>query len=150
MSLYMETTKIAPIKTAGEIEQLLIDAGAQHINKCINADRRITGLSWTMLVDGVLVPFQMPIRVKPVVKWLQAQRSPKTRLKMLDQDMEQAERVAWRQLLRWIQAQVAFISCGMVQNGEAFSSYIIGKDGRTMWEALSSNGGLKRLTGGQA
>jgi hypothetical protein len=39
--------------------------------------------------------------------------------------MEQAERVAWRQLLRWVQAQLAMIDTGMVRTEEVFMPYIV-------------------------
>lgn len=149
MALYMESTKIPAIKTAAEIEELLIDAGATNINKVIGPNRQITAMRWTMAVDGAQIPFAMPIRIEPVFRWLQSQRAPKFREKMREADAEQAERVAWRQLLRWIQAQVAFIECGMVQGAEAFMPYMIGKSGHTMWET-AVKGGLKQLTGGGA
>jgi hypothetical protein len=35
-----------------------------------------------------------------------------------------AERVAWRQLLRWTQAQIAMIETGMVEAAEVFLPYM--------------------------
>jgi hypothetical protein len=39
--------------------------------------------------------------------------------------MEQAQRIAWRQLLRWVQAQLAMIDTGMVRTEEVFMPYIV-------------------------
>ena len=46
----------------------------------------------------------------------------------------QAERVGWRQLLRWVQAQLAMIEVGMAQRAEVFMPYIQQADGRTFFE----------------
>lgn len=59
--------------------------------------------------------FEMPIRVDPIRELL--------RKRGRSGDSEKAERVAWRQLLRWVEAQAALIECGMVQPAEPFLAY---------------------------
>jgi hypothetical protein len=39
--------------------------------------------------------------------------------------IKKAERVAWRQILRWVQAQYAMIETGMVQPAEVFLAYMV-------------------------
>ena len=138
MSLYMETTKIAAERTAGEIQQLLAQAGASQVVTEYNQQtREITGLRWTMEVYGQTIPFAMPARVQPVYEALRKRISPRNRARKEDQLQDQAKRVAWRQLLRWVQAQLAMIGTGMVRAEEIFLPYIEIAPGRTMFQQLA-------------
>ncbi len=87
-----------------------------------------------MLVAGHELPFAMPARIEPVYALL-----CKRRTGFLDNEAKariraQAERVGWRQLLRWVQAQLAMIEVGMAQRAEVFMPYIQQADGRTFFE----------------
>ena len=145
MKLYMETTGIAAEKTAAEITYLLVQAGAtQTYNRYEN--KKVVGLSFTLDVNGKTIPFCLPVRVRPVFEYLQKRRPSTTRQKKAPDDLEQAERVAWRQLLKWIQAQLAMIDVGMVQSAEVFMPYLEVEPGRTLFEKMVDNGRL--LTAG--
>jgi hypothetical protein len=133
-TLYMGTTRIDAQKTAGEIISELVKAGATSINTDYK-NGTICGLRWVMVVNGHNALFDMPVRVDAVAK--------------LIRNREKAVRVAWRQLLRWTQAQVAMIQTGMVQPAEVFFAYHVpaGQTGpeRTVFEmAISSQ--FKALT----
>lgn len=70
----------------------------------------------------------MPVRVEPVYQLFAKRKGYGTGRRtdgtiLLPADMEKAERVAWRQLLRWVQAQVAMIQTGMVKSEEVFLPY---------------------------
>lgn len=140
MSLYMETTKISAEKTAMEIGALLSASGAIAILTEFNKDRKIRGLAFKLNVKGAEVPFSLPARIEPVFRSLQRQRSPMWRSKKEAEDKVQAERVAWRQLLRWIQAQLAMIDTGMVVAEEVFLPYVQTAPGQTLFERLTLNG----------
>jgi hypothetical protein len=104
-SLYMGTTKIDPQKTAGEIIAVLVASGARQIATDYTPQGRIQGLRFIIPTAGNGVAFSLPVRVDPLLKYLR-------------NDRQQAERVAWRQLLRWTQAQLAMIEVGMVKAEE--------------------------------
>jgi hypothetical protein len=119
-NLYMGTTKIDAQKTAGEIIAELVKAGATSINTDYK-NGVISGLRWVMKVNGHNAVFDMPVRVEPIAK--------------LIRDRDQAVRVAWRQLLRWVQAQNAMIQTGMVQASEVFFAYHVpAGDDRTLFQ----------------
>ena len=136
-TLYMETTQVASSKSAAEITQVLVAAGARQIAADYSQAGDITGLRWMMIVQGVPVLFQMPTRTDPIYQILRKRRkgyfsnSDQAKLQL------QAERVAWRQLLRWVQAQAAMIATGMVEAGEVFAPYIVSLDGKTLWQELT-------------
>ncbi len=91
-----------------------------------------------MRVGGSEMLLDMPVRVDPVYQ-IFAKRSKKTWFSTSEKInmREKAERVAWRQLLRWTQAQVAMIQTGMVQPGEVFLAYMFdpGKS-QTLFESM--------------
>lgn len=138
-TIYMETTSIDPIRTSGEICSILVRAGATQINQQFE-NQKISGLRWCMKVNGAECLFTMPVRVDPVYKILKRKKPNSSGL------LEQAERVAWRQLLRWVQAQLAMIDTGMVEAGEVFSPYMHVADNKTVWQALMEGSRFKLLT----
>lgn len=142
MSLYMETTQIPAERTAQEIGTLLAQAGATAVLTEYGKDRKICGLAFKLHVRDREIPFSLPARIEPVFRYLQRKRSPKYRIKNENNDRQQAERVAWRQLLRWIQSQFAMIDTGMVEAAEVFMPYIQVEPGQMLWERAIAGGQL--------
>ncbi len=137
-TLFMETTKIAPEKTATEITARLVQAKARQIVLDYDANGKATGLRFVIEVDGCQVPFGLPVRVDPVFKIMNGRRKT-ARISHTVADREQAERVAWRQLLRWVEAQLAMIETGMVRTEEVFLPYAIQRDGRTLFQVFQEH-----------
>jgi hypothetical protein len=131
-TIYMGTTKIPVFKTASEVQDILRRSGAQHIAMEYGADQSIRAMRFTFPIDGQVVSFELPVRVAALM--------PKLR-----NDKAQAERVAWRQLLRWVEAQLAMIEVGMVKPAEVYTPYRVMPDGRLLGEALLAQGGNRLL-----
>ncbi len=51
---------------------------------------------------------------------------------------EQAYRVAWRNILDWVQAQMALIEIEMTKLEEVFLPYMVAKSGKTYFETLEN------------
>jgi len=136
----METTKIEAGKTVAEIQALL---GSSQLVRATHAeykDGKVVALGFVILVNGSDLPFRLPARIEPVFRHLQRRRSPSHRLRAADRDLEQAVRVAWRQILRWVQAQLALVECGMVDIAEVFLPYALLPDMRTtLWQKLQAD-----------
>jgi len=134
-TLFMETTEVPAERTASEISAVLIQAGATQINIAYEGGE-IVGLRWTMRVSGGReLLFRMPARVDPIFKIFQKRRTSQwDRTNKAADDLVKAKRVAWRQLLRWTQAQLAMIECGMTEAAEVFFPYIQAPTGRTLFE----------------
>lgn len=123
-TIFMETTEVTAERTAAEISAPLIQSGASQIATDYS-NGNIVGLRWTMQVSGGDLLFAMPVRVEPICKFF-CQRKKIAPAKALDYSteiMRKAHRVAWRQLLRWTQAQIAMIECGMTEASEVFLPY---------------------------
>ena len=54
-------------------------------------------------------------------------------------DREQAERVAWRIVKDWVEAQMAILESEMVQMDEIFLPYMLSNSGQTVFEAYRNN-----------
>ena len=148
-SLFMETTDIPVQKTAGDILSLLVRAGATQVSLDYQGGK-IVGMWFTYPVDGHAVPFRLPVRTEPIFKIINGRRTPDgwkqfNRAAMADKDRDQAERVAWRQLLRWIEAQIAMVETGMVKTDEVFLPYVATATGQTLYEHFIETGAAARL-----
>lgn len=99
---------------------------------------QIVGMSFTLRLEQHEIPFSLPVRVDAVYATLlkDAKQSQKWHgePEQIAKLKSKAERVAWRQLLRWIQAQLAMIETGMVRGAEVFMPYITQGNGQSMFE----------------
>jgi hypothetical protein len=137
--IYMETTDISADRTAGEITSLLVAAGARSIALDYGEGGRIIGMHFVLIIGGLPHPFKMPVRTEAVQKIFKDRRISTMKFKAREfeqKDRTQAERVAWRQLLRWVQAQLAMVDCGMAQAREVFAPYLLNDGGQTLFECL--------------
>lgn len=137
--LYMETTEISAERTAGEITSLLVASGARQVAMEYGDGGKIIGMNFILLIHGLPYPFKMPVRTEAVQKIFKQRRVQSMKFRASEfeaKDREQAERVAWRQLLRWVQAQMAMVDAGMVQAREVFAPYLLEPSGRTLFEFL--------------
>lgn len=142
-TLFMETTEVPAERTASEISAVLIQSGATQIATDYDG-AQITGLRWTMRVAGRDLLFAMPARVEPIYR-IFLKRKGFSNLWKPDGTPYHAEifvkarRVAWRQLLRWTQAQLAMIECGMTEASEVFFPYIQTGAGQSLFEAFRAS-----------
>lgn len=143
-ALYMETTKISVSKTCGEIEEYLARHGVAEIYKKYE-NGNVEAINFIMLVSGEPVPFSLPLRWRPIK--IMAENGKTGYRKTADED--QARRVAARIVLRWIEAQFALIRVGMADVAEVFLPYVVNKNGKTLYQSMITNGGLKMLNAGK-
>ena len=131
--IYMGTTKIWPEKTAQEVMMVLVRSGARQIASEYDPTGKITGLRFSIKTsNGIDLAFALPVRTAVLLQEFHG-------------DKDRAERVAWRQLLRWVQAQSALIEVGMVRAEEVYVPYMLNPGTQmTLFESLSSSG-FKRL-----
>lgn len=139
---FMGTTEIDSKRTAGEISTLLVEHGARHIALEYDEAGKVTAMSFVLIVSGVPHPFKLPARIEAMQAFFKRRRIETMKWRAHEfeaKDREQAERVAWRQLLRWCEAQFALIETGMVKKEEVFSPYLLNEDGRTLFECLEES-----------
>ena len=122
MTMYMETTKIKAIKTISEIQSLLVKAGAEKIMIDYNGGEPVS-LVFSINYLNNSIGYKLPCKMDNIFQYLQEKRAYPG--DYTDRDHEQSVRVAWRQILRWIQAQFALLDVGMVDIKEIFLPYFL-------------------------
>ena len=135
MSLFMETTKIEASKTVAEIQSLLGASGCSGVMTTYE-NKDVTAISFQITLADKHIAFRLPCRWKPVYNKLFL-RIKKARAGKLEDLENQAKRVAWRQLLRWVEAQLALVDTDMVKIQEVFLPYIqVNLEGKTLYEQI--------------
>ena len=131
MPLLNYTTTVNVYTTLGEIQAQLVKHGARKIMQDYDDDGRISALSF--LVDTPTGPrgIRLPANVDAVHAVLTRQR--------VKCDREQAERVAWRIVKDWVEAQMAILESEMVQMDEIFLPYMVNNSGQTLFQAYRNN-----------
>lgn len=137
-SLFMETTAVAASRSSAQVVDVLVESGATSVAMDYGKGK-ITGLRWVMAMDSHQMTYAMPARVDPVYRQLCDRRRDgepySDREKKLLRD--KAERVAWRQLFRWVEAQLAMIRTGMATGPEVFLPYLYSvKKDQTLYEMM--------------
>lgn len=130
ISIYMETTKKTPEATMAEIQRVL----RKYSLKKFRADYdngEIVGCIFSIDIAGEEVAFRLPIRWEPLYNLAKAGRTRYIR------DKEQAQRVAWRIQLRWIEAQLAIVDIGQAAFQEVFFPYAMVDNHETVYEKFS-------------
>ena len=125
---------------------LLVAAGARSISMDYAEGGKVVGMNFVLMIGGLPYPFKMPVRTQAVHEIFRKRRiaTMKWRADEFEaKDREQAERVAWRQLLRWVQAQLAMVDCGMAQAREVFAPYLLDPSGMTS-SSISRRRALRR------
>ena len=106
-TLFMETTRIEPPQTVGEIQKILGQYGASAIRTDYEAGE-VIAVSFTIKINSDQIPFRLPCRWEAIKMIFESRRSRRSHRGRPSGDLTiQAKRVAWRQILRWVEAQLA-------------------------------------------
>jgi hypothetical protein len=116
------------------IQQVLVMHGANQITFDYGTDGKIYGVTFVIEVSGKRLPVRLPARVDNVHAILEKQYKAGLIRRKLDQ--EQAYRVAWRNILDWLVAQMTLLEIEMVQLEEIFLPYIVNPQGKTLFEVF--------------
>ena len=138
MTVHMETTTIPVKRTVTEIHDYIANYGAKTVVIDYDDDGMPTSLKFFLLFEGKPIPYQLPARISPVFHYLNKKRPLKNREKYKARDYDQASKVAWRQVYRWVQAQFALIGLGMVESHEVFLPYMTSNDGGTLYKSFKA------------
>ncbi len=135
-TLFMETTRIAPERTVSEIQGILSRYGANAV--LLEYDQmKVAAVSFKYTVGDQAIPFRLPCRWQAMEDTL---RKSGKRPRYDDTFETWARRVAWRQILRWVEAQMALVETNMVKVQEVFFPYIQTSNGHTLYEIQEKKG----------
>lgn len=131
MPLLNYTTKVDVYTTLGAIQGQLVKHGAKMIMQDYDDEGHIAALSFLIDTPAGARGIRLPANVDAVHAVLTRQK--------VKCDREQAERVAWRIVKDWVEAQMAILESEMVQMDEIFLPYMINGQGQTLFQAYRSN-----------
>jgi hypothetical protein len=143
--MLLQNTEISVDKTIGQIQSLLTSAGALAIlveNDPIK--REPVALRFQLRVNDRSVAYELPARANAIFEVLQKRRHWSKKRQAEQRDREQAARIAWRQIFRWTEAQLALVQLQMAEAAEVFLPYALTTSGRTLFFELKEHnlGGL--------
>lgn len=126
MPILNYTTLVPAEKTIGEITSLLVRKGARSIQSEYCENGQIEGLSFVMQVGGIPVRFQLPSNEEGVLGVMLKEKPFNPSYHGWGKEEEyrakfkaQANRVSWRILKDWIEAQIALIESGQAEMGRS-------------------------------
>lgn len=131
MPLLNYTTKVDVYTTLGAIQGQLVRHGAKKIMQDYDDEGQIAALSFLIDTPAGARGIRLPANVDAVHAVLTRQK--------VKCDREQAERVAWRIVKDWVEAQMAILESEMVQMDEIFLPYMVNGQGQTLFQAYRSN-----------
>lgn len=134
MAILNYSTQVSAFKTSSEIEEILMNHKAKSIMKNYE-DGTIIGLSFLIDTGVQRIPIRLPVKIDECLRVLKKEKRENPR-KQIKDTREQAERVAWRILKDWVEAQMALLDIEMVRFEEIFLPYIETSSGRTVYERL--------------
>ena len=128
------TTKVASAKTVSQIQEILGAKGACHVSVDY-CDGKATAVTFGLNVGKNTVHFRLPCNVQGVSAALKkgSQRSGIWR------DIPQCERVAWRIVKDWVEAQMALVEAQQAEIAEVFLPYAVAPNGETFFQHFKSN-----------
>jgi hypothetical protein len=139
MPILNYTTTVPATKSVSEIASLLVRKGAQSITHEYFEDGRVKSVSFVLQVGDFAVPFLLPANIEGVAGVLCKERpytyrSRGGRDRYYAEQRQQAERISWRILKDWVEAQIALIESGQAEPAQVFLPYAKQADGRTMYD----------------
>lgn len=134
MAILNYTTTVDAFKTVSEIEYILMKHKAKSIMKNYDGET-ITGLSFLIDVGTQQIPVKLPVKIDECLAVLRKEKRENPR-KQIKDTRQQAERVAWRILKDWVEAQMALLDIEMVRFEEIFLPYIETDNGQTIFDRL--------------
>ena len=131
MPLLNYTTKVDVYTTLGAIQGQLVKHGAKKIMQDYDEQGHISSLTFLIDTPSGIRGIRLPANVDAVHKVFAKQK--------VKCDREQAERVAWRIVKDWVEAQMAILESEMVQMDEIFLPYMVNNNGQTLFQAYRNN-----------
>ena len=132
MPILNYTTKVDIYTTLGQIQGQLVKHGARKIVQDFDPDGNVNAISFAIETATGLKAIRLPANVEAVQRVLGKQK--------VKCDRFQAQRVAWRIVKDWVEAQMAIFEAEMVQMDEIFLPYMLDGSGKqTLYEAYRNN-----------
>ncbi len=136
MALLNYSTTIDVHKTISEIQKQLAQHGASKIMMNYE-DGQVTQLQFAIKGPSGDIGVMLPAKTSCVLRIMEREKkNGKISTKVTK---EQAERVAWRNIKDWVEAQMALLETEMVELEQIFLPYMINEMGVTIYDKYKQN-----------
>ena len=140
MAIKNYTSDIPIERIFAELQQALGTHGAKQISFDYGDDGKVNGVQFVIKANDRFIPVKLPARIEKAQAVLKKQWEDGVishkRGKENTYGYEQAYRVAWRNILDWVQAQMALLEIGMAKIEEVFLPYMQDREGVTFFERM--------------
>jgi hypothetical protein len=134
MSGPLAYTTVVPVsRTVAEITTMLGEHGADAIG-ITYADKRPTGINFLLPTPTGQSAFALPVNAAGTLRLLRSTKESSVRPK--HRTPEQAERVAWRVVRQWLEAQLALVDAQIASLDQIMLPYRQ-VDGRSVYELVT-------------
>lgn len=135
MAILNYTTSIDSEKSIMEIQKCLSRHGANKIvTDYTNGQPSV--VTFCIEIKGNMIAFSLPANHAGVLKSMeQDKKVPRSKC-----TQEQAQKVAWRIVKDWVEAQMAIVQAQIAEMAEVFLPYSVTKNGNTLYEEMQSTG----------
>lgn len=140
MPLLNYTTGVNLERTIAEIEKMLARARCTAIMKEYDPHGNVAAIAFRIIHNGGPIHFRLPANVDKVLVLLKRECQPRYRT------IEQAQRVAWRIIKDWLEAQLAIVATEQVTMLQVMLPFAQTSRGTTVYEELERTNFLQ-LTG---
>jgi hypothetical protein len=131
MPILNYTTKVDSSKTVSEIQSILGRKGATHVSVDYK-DGKACAVTFGMTLENKPISFRLPCNIEGVSNALKREKKVAAA-----RDKLQCERIAWRIVKDWVEAQMALVEAGQAEVAEVFMPYAMyGPDGITLFQAI--------------
>lgn len=134
MPLLNYTTKVPVYRSIQEIQKTLVKAGARSVMMDYDDEGAISAIAFKIVLNSNEISFLLPSRTDEVLEVMRHDGTPRSLL-----TNEHAQRVAWRIIKDWVEAQMAIVATNMVTLPQVFLPYAVNRDGKTLYEIVANN-----------
>ena len=127
------TTKVPSAKTVSQIQEVLGAKGACRVSVDYT-NGKASAVTFGLKVGPGEVGFRLPCNISGVQQAIKKSRPGGSAWL----DVAQIERIAWRIVKDWVEAQMALVESNQAEMGEVFLPYAIHDDGRTFFQHFKS------------
>lgn len=131
MPILNYTTKVDSLKTVAEIQSILGQKGASHVSVDYTSGRP-SAITFGFDLDGQNIVYRLPCNIDGVSAAMKSVRSS------LWKDKAQCERIAWRIVKDWVEAQMALVEANQAEVAEVFLPYALHISGQTLFQAIKT------------
>lgn len=129
MPLLNYRTEVPVSRTLAKIQDLLVTAGANRVMVEYDINRRASGVAFSIGTIHGPRDFVLPVNTAKVEAVLTRQR-----VDARYRSPQHAERVGWRIVKDWLEAQLAIIATEMVTLDQVMLPYMTGDGGATVYD----------------